>query len=81
MARVGSILWLVLQDGKPPRRFEDIDPDNAGTFARLHRALLERGVSLAPSAYKVTFVSLAHDEDTIAETVDAFDGAVGEVAG
>jgi glutamate-1-semialdehyde 2,1-aminomutase len=76
VVRIGSILWLALQDGDPPRSFEAIRPGNAETYAALHRELLERGIMLAPSAYEVMFVSLAHDPGSIDETIDAFDGAV-----
>ena len=79
VVRVGSILWLVLQKGGAPRRCEDIRPEAANTYARLHRALLARGVSLAPSAYEVMFVSLAHHESIIDDTVAALDAAVAEV--
>ena len=45
-------------------------------FARFHRAMLERGVYLAPSQYEAGFTSLAHtDADvdfTIAAARDAF---------
>jgi glutamate-1-semialdehyde 2,1-aminomutase len=80
VARVGSILWLSLQEGEIPRRFEDISPDAGATYAPLHAALLEHGVYLAPSAYEVTFVSLAHDETIIDETLEAFDAAAASVA-
>ncbi len=76
VARAGSILWLSLQDGEPPRRYEDIHPENAAIYARLHRALLERGIYLAPSAYEVMFVSAAHDEEAIGTTLEAFSGAL-----
>jgi glutamate-1-semialdehyde 2,1-aminomutase len=79
VVRVGSILWLALQDGEPPRRFDDIRPQAADTYAKLHGALLERGVSLAPSAYEVMFVSLAHDASVIDETVEAFEEAAREI--
>ncbi len=80
VVRVGSILWLALQDGEPPRRYEDIRPESAAIYARLHRALLERGISLAPSAYEVMFVSLAHDPGVIDQTVTAFEEAVREIS-
>ena len=51
----------------------------ASIYAKLHGALLDRGVSLAPSAYEVMFVSTAHDEAVVDATIEAFDGAVGEV--
>ncbi len=76
VVRVGSILWLALQDGDPPRRFEDIDPAAAETYATLHGALLDHGVSLAPSAYEVMFVSLAHDEEVIDQTVEIFEAVL-----
>lgn len=79
VARAGSILWLSLQDGEPPRSFEKIRPENAEIYGRLHHALLERGIYLAPSAYEVMFVSLAHDADTIDETIAAFADAVEEI--
>jgi glutamate-1-semialdehyde 2,1-aminomutase len=79
VVRAGSILWLSLQEGEAPRCFENIAPEAAERYARLHRALLERGVYLAPSAYEVMFVSLAHDVETIEATVAVFDEAAGEV--
>jgi glutamate-1-semialdehyde 2,1-aminomutase len=79
VVRVGSILWLSLQPGDPPRSFEGIEPSAADHYAGLHSALLARGVSLAPSAYEVMFVSIAHDDDVIEETVAVFDEAVKEI--
>jgi len=76
VVRVGSILWLALQDGDPPRRYEEIRPESAEIYAALHRAMLDRGVMLAPSAYEVMFVSLAHDPGVIEETISAFEGSV-----
>jgi len=76
VARVGSILWLALQGGDPPRRYEDIRPESAETFAALHTAMLDRGIMMAPSAYEVMFVSLAHGPGVIDETIEAFEGAV-----
>ena len=79
VVRVGSILWLALQGGDPPRKYEDIRPESAEIYAALHRAMLGRGIMLAPSAYEVMFVSLAHDPGVIEETVAAFDEAVKEI--
>jgi glutamate-1-semialdehyde 2,1-aminomutase len=79
VVRRGSILWMALQDGPAPVTAEDIDSGAAERYAGLHAALLERGVYLAPSAYEVIFVSAAHDEAAIDETVAAFAGAVAEV--
>ena len=76
VVRVGSILWLALQDGDPPRKYEEIRPESAEIYAALHRAMLDRGIMLAPSAYEVMFVSLAHDPGVIEETIAAFEDSV-----
>jgi glutamate-1-semialdehyde 2,1-aminomutase len=65
LVRLGSLFWLSLADGPAPRRYDRIDPRAAGRYARLHAALLERGVYLAPSAYEVGFLSTAHTEADI----------------
>jgi glutamate-1-semialdehyde 2,1-aminomutase len=77
VVQVGSILWLVLQEGEPPRAYSGIEAATVQRYATLHGALLERGVYLAPSAYEVMFASLAHDEAALAETTAAFDAALG----
>ncbi len=77
VVQVGSILWLVLQEGEPPRAYSGIEAATVQRYAALHGALLEHGVYLAPSAYEVMFASLAHDEAALAETTAAFDAALG----
>jgi glutamate-1-semialdehyde 2,1-aminomutase len=44
----------------------------AGLYARLFRALLDRGVALAPGPYEVLFPSLAHDDAVVDATLDRF---------
>ena len=60
LVRMGSLFWLLLQDGDAPRAAERIDPAAAQRYAPLFHALLDRGIALAPSAYEVGFLSLAH---------------------
>jgi glutamate-1-semialdehyde 2,1-aminomutase len=79
VVRRGSILWLALQQGPAPITAECIAAEAAERYAKLHSALLERGVYLAPSAYEVAFVSTAHDETVIDQTIEAFDSAVAEI--
>jgi len=80
VVRRGSILWLSLQDGEAPTTFECIAPDAAERYAHLHGALLDLGIYLAPSAYEVMFVSLAHSDDDIDQTIAAFRQALGVFA-
>lgn len=60
--RRGSIFWMSLQAGDPPRRADAIDPQAADRYREIFHGLLERGICIAPSAYEVGFLSLAHDE-------------------
>jgi glutamate-1-semialdehyde 2,1-aminomutase len=79
VVRRGSVLWGCLQPD-PPRAFHDIDAGGAARYAGAHRALLERGVWMAPSYYEVAFVSLAHTEADIDAVVAALHGALAGVA-
>ncbi|GJM23460.1 MAG: glutamate-1-semialdehyde 2,1-aminomutase [Planctomycetota bacterium] len=79
IARVGSVLWLSLQPGPPPRAFHLVGEDGPRIYSRLHPAMLERGLWMAPSAYEVAFVSTAHSEADIDEAIAAFDAALGAV--
>ena len=61
------------------------DEDDAKTsdrerFAVFHRAMLSRGVLLPPSQFECLFLSLAHDEDTIDEVIDATAASLKEIA-
>ena len=40
-------------------------------FGKFFRAMLERGIYLAPSQFEAAFLSAAHTEDDIAKTVAA----------
>jgi len=51
-----------------------------GLYARLFRAILDRGVALAPGPYEVLFPSLAHDDGIVDATVERFAGACASVA-
>jgi glutamate-1-semialdehyde 2,1-aminomutase len=76
VARVGSILWLALQPGPPPRAWSRVERAGAARYAELHRALLARGVWLAPSAFEVAFLSLAHTEAHVAAVAAALEEAL-----
>jgi glutamate-1-semialdehyde 2,1-aminomutase len=74
LVRIGSIFWLGFFAAEPPRAAEQIDARAARVYARVFHALLDRGVALAPSAYEVGFLSLAHsraDLDRLAEALAA----------
>lgn len=70
VVRQGSLWWTVFQDAAP-RAFETIDGSKMEIYGRLHSGLLERGIYLAPSGWEVGFVSAAHTDEDIAQTVAA----------
>ena len=76
IVRVGSILWLSLQAGAAPRAWGAVERAGAERYARLHGALLSEGIWLAPSAFEVAFLSLAHDEQHIERVRLAFGRAL-----
>ncbi len=47
-------------------------------FGRFFRAMLERGIYLAPSQFEAAFLSAAHTEEDIRTTVEAAGEAFGE---
>lgn len=77
--RVGSILTGFFVEG-PVRNYEDAVNADTASYARFHRAMLDRGVYLAPSQFEAAFVSLAHSDDDIGRTIDAAGESLGEVA-
>jgi len=53
----------------PVTCFADATKSDTEKFARWHRAMLSRGVYLAPSQYEAGFMSLAHTEEDIEKTI------------
>src|SRR5581483_2559235 len=65
---VGAMLTLFPGRSEPVERFTRLDADRYGA---LFRALLERGIYVAPSPYECMFPSLAHGDDEIDATIEA----------
>jgi len=64
----------------PVRSFADAKRSDTALFARWHAAALARGVFLAPSAFEAGFVSSAHTDADIEETVNQLDAALADAA-
>jgi glutamate-1-semialdehyde 2,1-aminomutase len=75
VVRTGSMLTLFFRPA-PPRTFAEAIECDTAAFARFHRALLDRGIMIPPSQYETWFVSLAHNEAQIDETVAAANEAL-----
>jgi glutamate-1-semialdehyde 2,1-aminomutase len=63
-------LYLARDEVKAPTNFDEAKVlcEN-GLYAPFFHAMLERGVALAPGAYEILFVSLAHTRDDLERTV------------
>jgi glutamate-1-semialdehyde 2,1-aminomutase len=76
---ISAMFGFFLCEG-PVRNFEDAKAADTVRFGKLHRAMLERGVYLAPSAFEAGFTSLAHSDDDIDATLEAFRESFAAVA-
>ncbi|HSZ55417.1 MAG TPA: glutamate-1-semialdehyde 2,1-aminomutase [Tepidisphaeraceae bacterium] len=80
--RVGSMLtpFFVKEQGKTVTNFAEATSGDTQAFAAFFHAMLDAGVYLAPSQYEAMFVSLAHTDKIIEQTIDAAEEAFGAVA-
>ena len=67
--RVGSLGSLFFSEG-PVRDFVSSKASDAASFRKFYGSMLHQGIYLAPSPFEAWFVSLAHDEASLGETID-----------
>ena len=79
VTRRGSMLTVFFRAASPANYAEARESDTA-MFARFHGAMLKRGILLPPSQFETMFVSSAHTEPVIDETVRAAHEAFREAA-
>ncbi len=68
---ISAMFGFYLCEG-PVRNFEEAKATDTERFGKLHKAMLEKGVYLAPSAFEAGFTSLAHTDADIDATLKAF---------
>jgi len=68
--RVGSMFTFFFTD-RPVTDWESARRSDTARFARFFRAMLERGIYLAPSQFEAAFLSAAHTDEDIDETIAA----------
>jgi glutamate-1-semialdehyde 2,1-aminomutase len=76
LVRIGSLFWISLQAGPPPRSAEAIDATAADRYRPIFHALLAEGIALAPSAFEAGFLSLAHTPAHLERLRDALAAAI-----
>jgi glutamate-1-semialdehyde 2,1-aminomutase len=70
LVRLGSMFWIAWNTREAPQSAEALDPNAANVYAQIFHSLLDQGIALAPSAFEIAFLSLAHtrrDIDRLAE--------------
>lgn len=70
LARVGS-MWTLFFSNEPVTDYDSAKKSDTARFARFFWAMLERGVYLPCSQFEAAFVSAAHTEEHIGQTVEA----------
>ena len=79
LVRLGSMFWIAWFADAPPRSAEALDPRTAAVYRQVFHALLERRVAIAPSAFEIGFLSLAHERADIDRLADALAAALEKV--
>jgi len=67
----GGMFGFVFSDGGPVRSFAQVAAADVERFKKFFHGMLAEGVYFAPSAFEAAFVSAAHGDDEIDQTVSA----------
>jgi glutamate-1-semialdehyde 2,1-aminomutase len=73
--RVGSMFTWFFQSGQV-HDWDTAAKSDTQAFGKFHRAMLESGVYLPPSQYEAIFMSAAHSEDDIQQSIAAAEQAL-----
>ncbi len=69
--QAGGMFGFVFTDGGPVRSFSQVSAADIERFKLFFHGMLAEGIYLAPSAYEAGFVSAAHGNDEIEQTLAA----------
>lgn len=78
--QVCGMIGLFFGSQSPVRSYRQVACADSKAYAKFFHAMLRRGVYLAPSAFETMFVSAAHGEDEISQTLSAASESFAEVA-
>mmetsp|Transcript_31624 Transcript_31624/g.38691 ORF Transcript_31624/g.38691 Transcript_31624/m.38691 type:complete len:472 (+) Transcript_31624:136-1551(+) len=73
----GMFGWFFTEG--PVKNFQQAAKSDSDKFAKWHRMMLERGVYLAPSMYEAGFMSLAHTDEDIDNTIAIADSVLSQL--
>ncbi len=77
---VGGMFGLFFTEEEKVTSFEQVTKCDAEKFPIFYHGMLDEGVYLAPSAYEAGFLSMAHGEKEIEETLAAADRVFAKMA-
>ena len=77
--RVGS-MWTWFFTSGPVTNYEQAARSDTKRFAAFHRAMLEAGVWLPPSQFEAVFISTAHTDEDVEQTIEAARKAFADIA-
>jgi glutamate-1-semialdehyde 2,1-aminomutase len=77
---VGGMFGLFFTENKHVQTYADVKQCNVPMFQKFFHGMLDKGIYLAPSAYEAGFMSSAHGEMEIAETLAAAEETFAELA-
>jgi glutamate-1-semialdehyde 2,1-aminomutase len=77
-ARAGAMLGLFFTD-RPVRNFADAKTSDLQRYASYYQGMLENGIYLAPSQFEAFFLSAAHDDEAIEQTLSAAEAVFGQL--
>jgi glutamate-1-semialdehyde 2,1-aminomutase len=80
LVRLGSMFWIAWNAPHAPRSAEALDAGAAQVYARVFHSLLDQGIALAPSAFEIAFLSLAHTRRDIDRLAEVLRAALGTLA-
>ena len=69
--QLGGMFGLFFSDEDKIENFEQVSGCNIDAFNSFFHSMLDAGINLAPSAYEAGFLSSAHTEQDINDTLDA----------
>ena len=67
----GGMFGLVFTDAGPVRSYAQVAAADGDRFTKFFHGMLAAGIYLAPSAFEAGFVSAAHSDDDLVETIAA----------
>ena len=77
--RVGS-MWTWFFTSGPVTNYEQAARSDTKRFAAFHRAMLQAGVWLPPSQFEAVFISTAHTDEDVEQTIEAARKAFADIA-